>query len=82
MSGSWAIELSDDCTLHPTNLSRKATEQEIKGIVTAVNNYDKMKEAIEVQLQIIESLVSGKRVVNLDESIAYYKNLLKQLETK
>ena len=36
-----------------------------------------LKEAISTQLQIIKSLSSGKRVVNLDEAIAHYESILK-----
>ena len=31
-----------------------------------------------VQLRIIKSLVGGTRIVNLDESIAYYESIVKK----
>ena len=36
---------------------------------------DELIQAIATQTQIIENLISGTRVVNLDEAIAYYKSI-------
>ncbi len=39
-------------------------------------------EALKGAVELIEWIISGKRVVNLDEAIAYYKSLLPKEEKK
>lgn len=39
---------------------------------------DELKNCVKVELDIIKNLISGKRVVNLDELIAYYESILKK----
>lgn len=36
----------------------------------------KLKEALKGSLEVIENLLASKRIVNLDEAIAFYKQLL------
>lgn len=47
-----------------------------RGEVTTQPN--ELYDAVRVQLQIIKNLLASKSIVNLDESIAYYENLLKK----
>ena len=39
---------------------------------------DDLIDSVGVQLRIIKSLVGGTRIVNLDESIAYYESIAKK----
>jgi hypothetical protein len=45
-------------------------------------NFEELIDAVAVELQIIKALISGKTVVNLDESIAYYEKLIKENKSK
>lgn len=38
---------------------------------------EKLLDCIKIELDIIKNLISGKRIVNLDESIAHYESILK-----
>jgi hypothetical protein len=42
------------------------------------NITDELLEAVKGQLNIIETLIASKRIVNLDEAIAYYKSLIEK----
>lgn len=53
-------------------------------IVEAVNNYyslkeqnQKLREAIKTQNETLKAVISGQRVVNLDEAIAFYESIIK-----
>lgn len=46
----------------------------------SIRDFEELYEAVKVELQIIKNLIASKRVVNLDEAIAYYENLLKKHE--
>lgn len=39
---------------------------------------DELIDTVRIQLSIIKNLISGKRVVNLDEAIAYYSSLVEK----
>jgi hypothetical protein len=39
----------------------------------------KLFKAVEVQLEIIKNLLASKQIINLDESILYYENLIKDI---
>jgi len=43
---------------------------------------DELLEAVKVELEIIKSLIASKRIVNLDESIAYYEKLITKAEER
>lgn len=49
-------------------------------IVKAVNNHEKLVEALTHSTQIINALIESKRVVNLDESLAYFQTVIKEVE--
>lgn len=40
--------------------------------------FDELVDAVRVQLSIIKNLTESKRVVNLDEAIAYYSSLVEK----
>ena len=44
--------------------------------------FEELYMAVKVELEIIKNLIASKRVVNLDEAIAYYEQLLKKYEVK
>ena len=46
----------------------------------STRDFEELYEAVKVELQIIKNLIASKRVVNLDEAIAYYESLLKKHE--
>jgi hypothetical protein len=52
------------------------------GVLPCVStrDFEELYEAVKVELHIIKNLITSKRVVNLDEAIAYYENLLKKHE--
>lgn len=58
----------------------KETEnkQTVDKELSAVESIEELVEAVEVQLAIIHRLLGGKRIVNLDEAIAYYESLIKK----
>lgn len=37
-----------------------------------------LRDALKNSKEVIENLIAGKRIVNLDEALAYYNSLLKQ----
>lgn len=37
-----------------------------------------LREALQNAVEVIHTLIGGKRIVNLDEAIAHYKSILKQ----
>ncbi len=41
---------------------------------------EELVQAVKVQNELIRSLISSKRVVNLDESLLYYDSLVKKYE--
>ena len=49
-------------------------------LCVSTRDFEELYDAVKVQLQIIKNLISSKRVVNLDEAIAYYETLLKKYE--
>lgn len=73
-------------------VSEEEAEANAQRIVTCVNEYEALKkkadmhdelvESVKVQLDIIKNLIASKRVVNLDEAISYYEQLLKRSEQK
>lgn len=52
------------------------------GVLPCVStrDFEELYEAVKVELQIIKNLIASKRVVNLDEAIAYYESLIKKHE--
>lgn len=51
-------------------------------IVKTLNIHNELVQAIRTQSEIITNLIQSKRIVNLDESIAYYEQLLKRAQQK
>lgn len=64
------------------NGAEKINNQQGNGDFARVTtrDFEELYEAVKVELQIIKNLIASKRVVNLDESIAYYESLLKKHE--
>lgn len=45
-----------------------------------VSKLEEAVKALENSKQVIESLISSKRIVNLDEALAYYQQILTQIK--
>lgn len=45
-----------------------------------ISKLEEVVNALENSKQVIENLIASKRIVNLDEALAYYKQLLKEIK--